>query len=379
MIQFGKKYPATKYLVIVALVMVVFLRTLRKKAIELKNIKLWDAAPMITYEVSLDYDQPFKELGIDVSEEYNFDDSPHHFTNIRNIERNSNQAKEQFQTMNKVAFVPMMLTIVGAVCIIAIAGDATSAQVVNASVAERNLLDEKQTSDSNTAGGQASEQPVQVKREQTIVAATPEVPRISNSELPWYLILINDDYEVPKDYEAKLVSVEGKQVDKRIADSLKEMLAEARKAGMSCRICSAYRTPEKQKSLVDADVKKYKARGYDDAEALELTYLGVSPVNHSEHQTGLTVDIISTSHQVLDAAHANTKEAKWLKEHCKEYGFIVRYTEDKVDITHRKAESWHFRFVGVNAARYIMDNNLSLEEYVEMYISGEIEKEEHAY
>ena len=71
MIQFGKKYPATKYLVIVALVMVVFLRTLRKKAIELKNIKLWDAAPMITYEVSLDYDHPFKELGIDVDEEYN--------------------------------------------------------------------------------------------------------------------------------------------------------------------------------------------------------------------------------------------------------------------------------------------------------------------
>ena len=371
MIQFGKKYPATKYLVIMALVLVVFLRTVRKKAIELKNIKLWGAAPMITYEVSLDYDHPLKELGIDVGDEYNFNESPHHFMNVRNVERNSEQAKEQFQTMNKVAFVPMMLTVVGAVCIIGIAGDATSAQVVNASAAERNLLDDYKQQDKDT-----TKQPVQVKREQTIVAATPEVPEIVNSELPWYLCLVNDDYEVPKDCKPELESVEGKQVDERIADSLKEMLSEARKAGMSCRICSAFRTPEKQKSLVDADVKKYKARGYDDAKALEMTYLGVAPVNHSEHQTGLAVDIISTSHPVLDAAHAATKEAKWLKEHCMEYGFIVRYTEEKMEITHRKAESWHFRYVGVSAARYIMENNLSLEEYIEMYVSDEIETEE---
>ena len=82
------------------------------------------------------------------------------------------------------------------------------------------------------------------------------------------------------------------------------------------------------------------------------------------------MDIVSTSHQSLDAAHANTKEAIWLKEHCKEYGFIVRYMEGKEDITNRKAESWHFRYVGVEAATYIMENDITLEEYLEEYVQN---------
>ena len=111
-------------------------------------------------------------------------------------------------------------------------------------------------------------------------------------------------------------------------------------------------------------------KGYDEEDAFRLTYEGVAPAGHSEHQTGLAVDIVSYYHQSLDAAHADTKEAIWLKEHCKEYGFIVRYMEGKEDITHRKAESWHFRYVGVEAATYIMENDITLEEYLEEYITN---------
>ena len=193
---------------------------------------------------------------------------------------------------------------------------------------------------------------------------------INNEELPWYLMLINDDYAVSEDYDVELVSVEGKQVDTRIKESLNAMLKAARADGMKCKICSGYRTAEKQEKLVEKDVTKYKAKGYDEEEALELTYLGLAPVNHSEHQTGLAVDIVSSSHQTLDAAHADTKEAIWLKEHCKEYGFIVRYMEGKEEITKRKAESWHFRYVGVEAATYIMENEITLEEYLEEYVQN---------
>lgn len=222
----------------------------------------------------------------------------------------------------------------------------------------RNLLDER------------VENPIMARKATATPTVTPEPQKveIDNNKLPWYLLLINDEYQVPEEYQVNLVSIEGKQVDERIAEPLKQMLADAKKNGMGCRICSAYRTPEKQQRLVEKDVAKYRAKGYSSEEALQLTYEGVSPVNHSEHQTGLTVDIVSTSHQSLDAAHAATKEAVWLKEHCQEYGFIVRYMEGKEEITHRKAESWHFRYVGVDAATEIMENNLSLEEYLEDYV-----------
>lgn len=252
--------------------------------------------------------------------------------------------------------IPATCALAGVIILGIIIGTNSSRAPEQVSAHTRNLLDER------------VENPIMARKVTVTPTPEPEEIKIDNDKLPWYLLLINDEYQVPEEYQVNLVSIEGKQVDERIEEPLKQMLADAKKNGMGCRICSAYRTSEKQQQLIDKDVAKYKAKGYSSEEALKLTYEGVSPVNHSEHQTGLTVDIISTSHQSLDAAHAATKEAIWLKEHCQEYGFIVRYMEGKEKITHRKAESWHFRYVGVDAAKEIMENNLSLEEYLEDYI-----------
>ena len=62
---------------------------------------------------------------------------------------------------------------------------------------------------------------------------------------------------------------------------------------------------------------------------------------------------------------ANTAEGIWLKAHCAEYGFILRYPKGKEDITHINYESWHYRYVGVEIAEYIMKKGLTLEEYLE--------------
>jgi len=67
----------------------------------------------------------------------------------------------------------------------------------------------------------------------------------------------------------------------------------------------------------------------------------------------------------LDEAQASTPEAKWLAEHCEEYGFILRYPEGKTEITGIEFESWHFRYVGKEAAADIMAKDLTLEEYLE--------------
>ena len=86
----------------------------------------------------------------------------------------------------------------------------------------------------------------------------------------------------------------------------------------------------------------------------------------SEHHTGLAVDIVGKNHQGLDKSQASTKEAIWLNEHAAEYGFILRFPQDKVEITGISYESWHFRYVGEEASKFMKENNLCLEEFVEL-------------
>ncbi|MDE6313279.1 MAG: M15 family metallopeptidase [Lachnospiraceae bacterium] len=340
LINYGKEHPKATYAIICILALIVFCENIKKKFFA-KHRKRVYKRDEIT-EVKMEKGKKEK--------------SQYTYAYVRNVDYDQEKVMEQFRSMNHAAWVPVVMICIVAVGIVAATASMKEPKKVIAQT--RNLLDERVVKADIDTDAMIS----------PTVTEKPKKVAVDNAKLPWNLILINDEHEVPEDYQVNLVSVNGYQVDERIEESLRQMLEAAKKAGMGCKICSAYRTPQKQQKLVDKDVAKYKAKGYSAQEALELTYLGVSPVNHSEHQTGLTVDIVSTSHQSLDPAHADTKEAIWLKEHCHEYGFIVRYMEGKEEITHRKAESWHFRYVGVEAATEIMQNNLALEEYLEEYL-----------
>lgn len=183
----------------------------------------------------------------------------------------------------------------------------------------------------------------------------------------WYMILVNESNPIPEDFEVKLEKLAGGQkVDERIVTPLNEMFQAMRAEGLQPMVCSGYRTIEKQHSLFSEDIRQNVRAGasYDEAfyKAKEQTALPGA----SEHHSGLAVDIVGKSHQSLDAAQAKTKEAIWLKEHCAQYGFILRYPADKKDITGIAYESWHFRYVGKEAAQYIMENSIAFEEFLEM-------------
>lgn len=79
--------------------------------------------------------------------------------------------------------------------------------------------------------------------------------------------------------------------------------------------------------------------------------------------TGLALDIVSLDNQLLDETQSQTAETQWLHAHCWEYGFILRYPPEKGDITGISFESWHYRYVGTEAAQYLHENNLTLEEF----------------
>ena len=91
------------------------------------------------------------------------------------------------------------------------------------------------------------------------------------------------------------------------------------------------------------------------------------PAGCSEHQTGLGVDITDHYREIKNDEIDKTDTSKWLIEHCAEYGFIHRFPGSKSDVTGVMNEGWHFRYVGKEAAQYITDNNLVLEEFVVLY------------
>ena len=82
---------------------------------------------------------------------------------------------------------------------------------------------------------------------------------------------------------------------------------------------------------------------------------------HSEHQTGLAVDISDISLNYDN--FGNTKEFNWIKDNAHKFGFILRYPNNKTHITGFKYEPWHYRYIGISIATYIYENNITLEEY----------------
>ena len=173
------------------------------------------------------------------------------------------------------------------------------------------------------------------------------------AETDWRLLLVNPWNELPEDYEVELATLaNGLQVDARIYDDLSAMLTACREEGLSPIVCSAYRTEGKQRQLYTNKVARVRASGVPEEQVEAEAAKWVAPPGTSEHQMGLAVDI--------SGEEANA----WLAEHCWEYGFILRYTEEKAEITGITNEPWHFRYVGREISMDMKDSGLCLEEYL---------------
>lgn len=181
----------------------------------------------------------------------------------------------------------------------------------------------------------------------------------------WMLTLVNAENPLPDNHAPKLKSLDnGLQFDERAINQLNAMLSAAKAEGLSPLVCSAYRTIEKQRTLFNNQVKGRISKGMTQGQAEIAARKVVAYPGTSEHNLGLAADIVSRDYQLLDEAQADTPEVKWLMEHCGEYGFILRYPKDKMDITGIIYEPWHFRYVGIKAAKEIMTDGLCLEEYL---------------
>lgn len=191
--------------------------------------------------------------------------------------------------------------------------------------------------------------------------------RAASGEADGLLLLVNPWTPLPEDFvPGELVPVQNDQaVDARAYPDLQNMLGDMSQAGLSPLICSSYRSQERQQELYDNKVRRVMAEGASLEEAQAEAARWVALPGTSEHQTGLAVDIVSLSNQMLDETQESTPEFQWLAENAWKYGFILRYPNDKSEKTGIAYEPWHFRFVGKEAAEEMHDLGLCLEEYLE--------------
>lgn len=172
-------------------------------------------------------------------------------------------------------------------------------------------------------------------------------------------VLVNKSYILPDGYVPEL-EVLGSgygagSMHPTAAAAFRAMADAARADGVSLRSVSAYRSYATQKSLYNNYLRQYSRATVDTFSARP---------GHSEHQTGLAVDI----NVARTSAHfENTAAFAWLKAHCAEYGFILRYDKGQEAITGFRFEPWHYRYVGTEIASAVMSWGVSYEEYVALH------------
>ncbi len=178
-------------------------------------------------------------------------------------------------------------------------------------------------------------------------------------------ILVNKFYHLNKDYSddditniSNTYAYENNRLRKIALDAYINMYNAAKDDGIKLIINSSYREYEKQESIYE-DYKNWYGEIKADKQAARPGY--------SEHQTGLAIDVFTIDNQ-LAKTFKDSKGYEWLKNNAYKYGFIERYPENKEYLTGYEFESWHWRYVGVDVATTILNEDITFDEYYAYYI-----------
>ena len=176
-----------------------------------------------------------------------------------------------------------------------------------------------------------------------------------------YLNMTADETDLQTAYNPNRIAV-----DARIAEPLLQMALDCKAAGLPVFLSSGYRSYSEQAANFQRICQNNGITDGKDANGHYITM----PAGCSEHQTGLCCDITDRYREIKNDEIFATDTFAWLRDHCADYGFILRFPTGKEDITGVMNEGWHFRYVGDEAARYIMDNGLTLEEFWQQFGDG---------
>ena len=223
------------------------------------------------------------------------------------------------------------------------------ASATAAPAADVTSADGQTTLPEATSAGETATEPTTAPVTTAPVTTEPRTtaaPTPADTASPTYIngiLVVNKSYPLPRDYDPGGLTDE-------CESAFYTMQAAAENEGLDLYIASGFRSYDLQASL-------YQRYCNADGQAAADTY-SARP-GHSEHQSGLAIDLNSIS-----SDFAYTEEGRWVAAHCWEYGFILRYPADKVSITGYMYEPWHIRYVGRDVAAAIYQSGLCLEEYL---------------
>lgn len=192
---------------------------------------------------------------------------------------------------------------------------------------------------------------------------------VSPNNPMWNLVLINLSYGIEEEFTFDNTYFDDRILDIRINDYYESMYDKAKEDGHTLVVKSGYRSINYETKQYDAELKALMNAGQSELSAMKELDTMRARVGHTEHHTGLALDVatqdyLSSNNDNLAVSFAETEGYKWLVENCNDFGFILRYPQDKESITNVSFEPWHFRYVGVEHAKAITAKDLTLEEYV---------------
>ena len=201
-----------------------------------------------------------------------------------------------------------------------------------------------------------------------------DVPMLVNNDHPV------DEYFVPADLvelrdilDKKLVKIKYKKTRgvRTAVEALEKMFEAAKEDKIkNWQVSAGYRTWDDQVKMLNAKISSYRKKNKDwsSSKARRAALKSVAEAGCSEHHLGLAFDLNVPGAKTF----SSTKQYKWLKEHGWDYGFIIRYTKEKQEITGFNPEAWHIRYVGEEHAQYMKEHDLCLEEYIQGIEDGTI-------
>ena len=213
------------------------------------------------------------------------------------------------------------------------------------------------------------EEPSDISQNDNSLTSAEEILPADNPES--LLVLVNKYFYLEQDYVPQDLTVpnvsfsfEGydpkKQLRQEAAVALEALFSDALNNEHKLYAVSGYRSYQRQAVIFENNVQK---RGWEKA-----AQISAQP-GHSEHQTGLAIDITSAAaNYALVQCFAETDEGKWIADNAHRYGFIIRYPKGKENLTGYMYEPWHLRYVGIAEATYIKENNLILEDFLENHL-----------
>ncbi|BCJ88336.1 M15 family metallopeptidase [Effusibacillus dendaii] len=266
--------------------------------------------------------------------------------------------KIRFVTLTSVSVLGAMILLVG--CsnkkAVPVPSPETTAQAVySANLPTNDSSTAKQGSTQEEKQGGADHQIVHLENGVEIAAKPDDIAVLVNKQ-----VKLPDDYNPPDLVEPKIPFIFTEKDDRRLmrkvaAEALEKLVADAKNEGIHLAGVSGYRSYQTQKTLFNY---------YISVQGQELARKYSAEPGHSEHETGLAMDLSDTKGTcAAEDCFANTPEAKWLADHAADYGFIIRYPKGKESITGYNYEPWHIRYVGTQLAKELTSKGLTLEEY----------------